>query len=356
MRLFLALLVAFVAGPALALPLHPTARAVITQSITGAIRPGFAAYAAETARLVEGVTNDCGVSVERLEALRVQFKAVVIAWSRIELYRVGPLALDNRSDKILFWPDRKGIALKQVQAILAGPAWDAFDAGTLKDKSVAVQGLGALEYVLFGTGSEQLATIESDFRCNYALAIATLLSGTAAQMAAEWNNENGISARLIRPSPDDVDFRSEDEVKQALVGLLAHGVEAIRDQRILPFLGRDGEKAKPKSALFWRSSMTIGSILANFEGLKTLFEASELGAYVPTEDSRIGEEAIAEFAKVATSGAAIIDPVAQVLGDSGQLKALRDIVVSSQQLGKLLGEELPAALGLSVGFSSLDGD
>ena len=356
MRAFIAVLIALIAGPALALPLHPTARAVITQSITEAIRPGFAAYAAETAKLVERATNDCGVSDERLEVLRAQFKTVVLAWSRIELYRIGPLTLDNRSDKILFWPDRKGIALKQVQAILAGPDWDAFDAGTLKDKSVAVQGLGALEYVLFGTGSEQLETIESDFRCNYALAIATLLSGTATQMSAEWNDESGISARLIRPTPDDIDFRSEDEVKQALVGLLAHGVEAIRDQRILPFLGRKGEKAKPKSALFWRSSMTIGSILANFEGLRALFDASELSAYVPTEDARIGDEAVTEFAKVATSGAVITDPVEQGLGDPGQLKALQDIVVSSQQLGTLLGEELPAALGLSVGFSSLDGD
>ena len=61
MRLYLAVFIVIFAGPALALPLHPTARAVITQSITGAIRPGFAAHAAETARLVESAKNDCGV-------------------------------------------------------------------------------------------------------------------------------------------------------------------------------------------------------------------------------------------------------------------------------------------------------
>ncbi|WP_421759137.1 imelysin family protein [Devosia sp.] len=356
MRFWLAAALVVMCGPALALPLHPTGRAVVTQAVEAAIRPGFAAYADETAALQDVVATRCGIDEAGLEAIRAQFKAVVLSWSRIELYQIGPLTEANRSEKILFWPDRKGIALKQVQAILAGPDWDAFDAETLKAKSVAVQGLGALEFVLFGTGSDRLATIESDFRCNYALAISTLLKGTAAEMKAEWDDADGISARLISPEATDAEFRSEDEVKQALVGLLAHGIETIRDQRILPFLGREGEAAKPKSALFWRSGMTLPAIVANFEGLETLFEKSEVGAYTPTEDFRIGEEAMAAFAGIKASAAGVVDPVEAALADPKQKLAIGEIVASSQTLGKLLGEELPAALGLSVGFSSLDGD
>src|SRR5690606_20934891 len=103
----------------------------------------------------------------RLEAVRGQFSSAVVAWSRVELYRLGPLMSGNRNDKILFWPDRKGIALKQVQAVLAGPDLDAADPVKLAGKSVAVQGLGALEFLLFGTGAEQLATAEGAFRCHY---------------------------------------------------------------------------------------------------------------------------------------------------------------------------------------------
>jgi len=356
MRVWLALLVGLMATPALA-QLHPTGRTVITQAVEDAIRPGFSTYAGETAALEADIDALCGApSQATLDAAHDGFAAVIVAWSGIELYRFGPLMTDNRTDRILFWPDRKGIALRQVQAILAGPDWDAFDPQTLRGKSVAVQGLGALEYLLHGTGSERLATIEADFRCNYALSIATLLAGTAAEMSAEWNDPKGISARLIQPSAADPDYRSNDEVLQEFVGVMAHGVEAIRDQRILPVLGRDGEAGKPKSALFWRSKLTVPSILGNFQGLRDLLVKSDIWEYAPTEQLRIGQEAIAEFDRVVAEAARVTGTTEEALADPAQTAALGEIVASSQVIGKLAGEELPAALGLSVGFSSLDGD
>jgi hypothetical protein len=355
MRWLLVLTMALLATPAFA-QLHPTSRAVVTQAIEQAIRPGFADYAKETGQLEKMLGGLCDEPSEAgLTTARAQFGTVVLAWSRIELYKIGPLLTDNRADKILYWPDRKGIGLKQVQAILSKPDWDAFDAETLKGKSVAVQGLGALEFVLFGTDSERLGTIEADFRCHYALAIATLLAETATQMSAEWNDPEGISRRLIFPTAGDADYRTATEVQEALVGLLAHGLEAVRDQRLLPFLGTDG-KAKPKSALFWRSVLTVPSIAANFDGLNRLLTASELVNYAPSENATIGTEAAAEFARAAASAATVSGPLDAALADPAQVAALNGLVESTRTLAKLLGDDLPAALGLSVGFSSLDGD
>ncbi len=356
MRLLFALLIGLSATPAMA-QLHPTGRAVITQAIEQAIRPGFADFAAETAALKSDLGWLCkSPSGTTYSAARAQFGKVVLAWSRIELYRFGPLLADNRSDRILFWPDRKGIALKQVQAILATEDKTAIAPDTLKQKSVAVQGLGALEFALFGTGSEELKSANGAFRCNYAGAIAVNMAATAADMNAEWSDPDGISARMIRPSDTDPQYRSNDEVLEELVGVMAHGVEAIRDQRILPFLGRDGEAPKPKSALFWRSNYTVPSILANFEGLRTLLVGSDIWEYAPTEQFFIGEQAMAEFDSIAIDGSGVTGTVEQAVADPAQHDLLGNIVISSQVLGKLTGEDLPAALGLSVGFSSLDGD
>ncbi len=357
MRLLLALVLVLGAAPVMAQEQKPTAEQVVSLAITEAIRPGFTQYAEETASLKTEVDTLCGMPSEvALETVRGQFKAVVTAWSRIELYRLGPLMTDNRHDKILFWPDRKGIALKQVQAILAEPDWDAFDAETLAGKSVAVQGLGALEYLLFGTDSERLATIEADFRCNYALAISTLLSDTATELSAEWNDPEGFSKRLLAPSAADPDYRSFREVAEALTGVLAHGVEAIRDQRLLPFLGRDGAAPKPKSALFWRSGMTVPSINANFEGLRALLEKSRIAEATAAENLWVGNSAAFEFGNAARAGKVVTQPVEQALADPKQKKALDYMVIVTQSLGTILGENLAAALGLSVGFSSLDGD
>jgi len=356
MRILLALVLGLLASPAMA-QLHPTGRAVITQAVEDAIRPGFAAFAEAAGDMRGAMDGLCAVpSADGLEAAQGQFGAVVIAWSRIENYRFGPLMAQNRSDRILFWPDRKGIALKQVQAILANKDATATDPATLKTKSVAVQGLGALEFVLFGTGAETLAVADGAFRCAYGAAIAAAVSDVAGEMRDEWFAEPGIASRMIRPSETDPDYRSNDEVLQELIGVMAHGVEAIRDQRILPFLGRDGEASKPKSALFWRSNLTVPSILGNFEGLETLLVASDIWEYAPTEQFWIGEQARAEFGKVKAEAAAVTGTVEEAVTDPAQKAALAGMVSSSQVLGKLTGEDLPAALGLSVGFSSLDGD
>lgn len=361
MRVLLALLVGLMAtqfaAPALA-QLHPTGRTVIAQAVEDAIRPAFGDFAQETELLHKVMAGLCDEPSEAgLEVARSQFREVVFRWSRIELYRFGPLMTGNRSDRILFWPDRKGIALRQVQGILASKDVSATDPATLRTKSVALQGLGALEFVLFGTDADALATPEGDFRCDYGNAIATLIGQVGREMRDEWFANPGIGSRMMRPSEADPDYRSNDEVLQELIGVMAHGVEAIRDQRILPFLGRDGEPSKPKSALFWRSDMTVQSILANFSALETLLFNSDIWEYAPTEQFRIGEEAKAEFDAVKLAASKIRrDSTEAILADPAQKAALGDMVTSSQKLGKLTGEELPAALGLSVGFSSLDGD
>lgn len=356
LSLMVGLLVTPVASPALA-QLHPTGRAVITQAVEGAIRPGFDAFAAQTRDLQGAMAGFCASPSEAaLAGPREQFGNVVRAWSQIEIYRFGPLMTDNRSDRILFWPDRKGVALRQVQAILAGGDATATDPATLKGKSVAVQGLGALEFVLFGTGAETLQSTEGEFRCAYGAAITVLLAETAQQMSAEWADPAGISARIIRPQPSDPDYRNNEEVLQELIGTMVFGVEASRDQRILPFLGRDTQAPKPRSALFWRSNLTMESVLGNFDGVEALLVKSDIWRYVPPEQFVIGEKAQAEFARIRTNVGKVTGTVEQAMADATQKQAIADIVVSTQTLGKLLGEDLPAALGLSVGFSSLDGD
>lgn len=357
MRLLLAVVLALLAMPAAAQEQKLTAEEVVSLAITEAIRPGFAQYAEETASLQLNVADLCSTPSEAtLDTARNQFKSAVTAWSRVELYRLGPLTEENRSDRILFWPDRKGIALRQVQGVLADADADATDPAKLAGKSVAMQGLGALEFLLFGTGAERLTSAEGDFRCRYALAIATLQADTAAQLSTEWNDPEGISKRLLAPSESDPDYRSFREVAEALTGLLAHGTEAIRDQRLLPFLGRDGAAPKPKSALFWRSGMTVPSINANFEGLRALLEKSRIAEATTADNLWVGNSATFEFGNAERAGKLVTQSVEQALADPKQKKALDYLVIVTQSLDTILGESLAAALGLSVGFSSLDGD
>lgn len=291
-----------------------------------------------------------------LETARVQFGAAVKEFSRIEFVRFGPLSEGNRYERFLFWPDRKGIGLRQVQAILAEKDETAASEATLREKSVAVQGLLALEYVLFGTGAEQLADGSEPFRCRYGLAIAGTLQTLGQETRDAWQDLEGIADRFAAPKADYPDFRTDTEALETLVGVFAHGMEAIRDTRLLPFLGRSGEGAKPKSALFWRSGLTVPSLRTNFEGLADLFEYSSIGQATAEENLWVDNGIKFEFANALRATDTITLPIEEALANDKQRKALDYLVIVTRSLQTLLGENLAAALGLSVGFSSLDGD
>ena len=49
-------------------------------------------------------------------------------------------------------------------------------------------------------------------------------------------------------------------------------------------------------------------------------------------------------------------PVEAAVADPARMQALNEVISVTQMLQALIGDQLAAALGLSVGFSSLDGD
>ena len=345
MRLLVGLLLLFTT-PALAQAV--TIGEVLRNAVDQAIRPGFAALHEDAAGLDGGFSRLCRErSEDALATTRAQFARVATDYARVEFLRLGPLMEENRAERMLFWPDRKGIALRQVQQVLAEKDETATDPATLREKSGAVQGLGALEFVLHGTGAEELLTEAGDFRCRFGAAVAAAVETVASELAGTWLAEDGIAAELADPGPQSPTYRTQTEALEALSGAMAHGIEAVRDQRLLPFLGRDGEQPKPRSALLWRSGLTVASIRANVEGIATLFAKSRIGEAAGHEHVWVAYGVSFEFANALRAADAVTLPVEQAL-------VYLNILTGSLQT--LLGENLPAALGLSVGFSALDGD
>jgi predicted lipoprotein len=100
----------------------------------------------------------------------------------------------------------------------------------------------------------------------------------------------------------------------------------------------------------------MASIAANLEGLEALFDAAELGQYVPSEYAGIAADVETQFARAKTALDQLSGDVEADLASDAGRAALGEVIGATQELQRLFGEELPAALGLSVGFSSLDGD
>lgn len=375
MRLLLAAAFAALAAPALAqsaaveAPAAPDVPVPVLQSaipiediIRGAVdnyvRPAFTQFAGDAAALKRDVVALCAApSADGLAAARSAFSAATLSYSRIEFVRVGPLGQGDRIERLLFWPDRKGIGLRQVQAALADEDPTAASPETLQGKSVAMQGLGALEFLLFGTGSDDLAAA-AGYRCDYAQSIVTLIDGLATTLDTEWRDDSpeGALARMLLPQESYDDYRTPREVLERLAATMIHGTDAIRDQRITPILSVTTGKPKPRSALFWRSNMTVPSLAANFAGIHDFFLAGRYTEAIGPINGWVANGAVFEFQNAARAAAAITEPVEQAVNDPKQLRALNYMVIITSSLDNLLGENLAAALGLSVGFSAMDRD
>ena len=103
--------------------------ATVTRSIADFVRPGYVRFHDATTALDKAAANLCKApSDASLEAARAAFSSAIDSWSQIEIIRFGPVTEENRLERILFWPDRKSIGLKQVQAALADRDRTASDA------------------------------------------------------------------------------------------------------------------------------------------------------------------------------------------------------------------------------------
>ncbi|EXL08630.1 imelysin family protein [Aquamicrobium defluvii] len=330
---------------------------VIGQAIDGFIRPAYGDLAERTAALEKSVEALCATpSQASLDAARAGFAQAAQGWAKVELIMFGPIREDNRLERMLFWPDRKSIGLKQVQAALASKDPDAADAEKIARKSVAMQGFGALEYVLFGTDADELATPEGAWRCTFGAAVAGNIATISADVRDGWNKPDGFAAIWSNPGPDNLTYRNGAEAVTELMGVFINGLEMVRDVRLKGFLGLRPEKDKPKQALYWRSQGTTASLAANLEGLGGLFRASHLADALSPESRWISESIEIQFANGAEAARSVKGPMEEALADPARREKLDYLGTVTSSLSNLFGVRLSGEFGLTAGFSSLDGD
>lgn len=330
---------------------------VAEAAVRGYIVPGYGRVAQQAELQTIRMDELCkAANVQTLERARDQFRALERSWSRMDTIRFGPVLEDNRLERILFFPDRRGIGLRQIRAVLARKDPSALDVTALRGKSVALQGLTALEYVLFGTGSDGLAASGEDFRCQYGKTIAKAIWATSDKLVDLWLRPGGTADHLVNPGPDLPDYRSRADVLSELVGIFVHGSELIRDVRITPMLGDGPNAPKPKAALFWRSEETLFSLKANAAGLRDLFIISGLGDLLDKDQRWAAGAYVAELENFIDSADTIPSPVGDALARPAGWGRVLYLATSSKAMQNIMVGEIATPLGVGVGFSTLDGD
>lgn len=333
--------------------------ALVRNAVETVIRPGYAAFA-EASKVMAGAADRLceAPSAETLKAARDAFAGTVATWSRIEYVQFGPVREGNRLERILFFPDRKGIALKQVQAWIGKPEAAAADPAAMAGKSAAVQGLPALEFVLFGTGADGLAEkTGTEWRCVIGESIAGNLSEMAAELVEDWADGKGIRFQLENPGAGNLLYRDGGEALAQVLKVLPNGYELMAETRLKPFLGENPDAAKPKAALFWRSGLTGLSLAENLKGLQALASVEGLAEGL-SEDvegwapSNLSFETMAALSLLEKSD----KPLDQVAVTAEGHARLSQLVRQLDNLREVATTGILGGYGLAAGFSSLDGD
>ena len=353
----LSILISFlVASPASAFS-QAEARQVMADAVDGFFRPAYADFHAKASALTGATESFCAApSDEGLKALQSRFGETVESWGRIEFLRLGPVMSENRLERVLFYPDRKSTGLKQVQALLAKPDESVADAAALKARSVAIQGLGAYEFLFYGAYPEGIVADGNGFRCRYALAVARNVQSIAAELQAAWDAPDGVARDWKTPSADNPVFRDDNEAVSALIGVAVHGIEMVRDQRIKNFYKGKDAKVSPKLAVYWRSGMTMRALAANVEGLDAFWTATGFRILLGPDNGSIADAVGFDLKAAATALRALDQPTAERLADAKYLAKLDYIEFNLKDAITRVDGDVGGAIGLGAGFSFSDGD
>ena len=339
---------------------QPDHATVVHRAIDRVIAPGHASFAEAASAQAVSMSRLCTeASEDALSEARAAFAKLVTAFSRVELYRFGPARAENRFERLFFWPDRRGRGLRQVQRLISSEDPTALDGTALAAKSVAVQGLLALDFVLSGTGSDSLVSGPSGYRCGYGMAVADAIRKTAGEVRDGWTPPGGYAEVMRGAGPGNAVYRSHAEATQELLQAAREQIQILRDLKLVALVGDSQRPAKPKTVPFWRSGLALNAILGNIEGVETLLEEGGLRELLPDDRKSLVNELAFElrqaYGAISDQARAGRD-VTKIVPDSEAHQRLTYAAIPLGGAFSILSERLPQALGLSVGFNSLDGD
>ncbi|NLS18373.1 hypothetical protein HGP16_17575 [Rhizobium sp. P40RR-XXII] len=331
--------------------------ATLQKTVDDVIRPGYRAMHGSASKLTAAMKALCADPTDAtLTSAKSAFGDTVKSWSRIEIVDTGPVIEKNRFEHILFYPDRKGVGLKQVQALIAKANEQDTTVEAVAGKSVALMSMTALEYVLFGNGSDVLGKDKQSFRCRYGTAVAGNIENTAKEIADEWDAADGVQKSWKFPGKSSDDFMDNKEAVTALLGILVHGAANVRDQRLETFYKGDPAAARPKMAIYWRSANTWTSLSGNIEGLKTLWEKADMASLLPSDKRAVATKIDALLNELATTATTINPDIEAAIGNDAERAKIDKLLSVSRDLATSFSDDYGGAIGLSAGFSFADGD
>ncbi|MCD0502440.1 imelysin family protein [Bordetella petrii] len=323
----------------------------------GYARPAVAKLVKQADGLEQALAGWCEAGGKGdAQPVRQAFRDTALAWAGVEFLRFGPLVQGNRYEKLAFWPDTRGVMQRQVRGLLAKADPALLETGALGARSVAMQGLPALEYVLYDEPGLLDAPAGKDmaYACRYAVAVAANIVGVATELQQAWSPQGDHGREFTNPRAGNDLYRSQQEVAAEAVKALSTGLQFARDVKLLPVIGESPEAARPKRAAFWRSGLALPMLAASVNNMRAFFDAG--GYQYPEGEAWIQQSVQGELDRAAAVLQAQDGPLDQAVAnaESWQRLALAALILKNAK--DIVDQNFAPALGVMIGFNALDGD
>lgn len=329
--------------------------------VDGYVLPRYATLAATTARFEESVTRYCrGPGAEGAEPLRAAWAQAFDAWQGVQHLRFGPSELFMRSMRMQFWPDPRNTVSRQLDEVLAARDESVLTPERFSRLSIGVQGFPVIERLL----TDATEPASDAYRCGVLQAVAANVATMAADISHDWSAGDKPYREVVATVAEGTShYQQDSEVTQALFKSLHGLMELVAEHKLMRPLGDSPQAARPQLAESWRSKRSLDNIRANLASAEAMYlgESGKGGGFSRMVREIAGDTALDDllrraFKQTRATADSIAMPLEEAVSDAAERKKLAKLAREAAALKTLLAQRLTVALGIPLGFNSMDGD
>tara|TARA_R110000868_G_scaffold22768_2_gene93046 strand:+ start:6243 stop:7268 length:1026 start_codon:yes stop_codon:yes gene_type:complete len=327
----------------------------VSQALTdGVILPIYSAWNEADRQLAVSAQAFCADQQNLAEA-RQAFATAQSAWAAVQPVLLGPLAEGNRAWQVQFWPDKKNLVARQVEALLNKKS--VLSAADLEKSSVVVQGLTAYEYLLFDATLDLSNTEQKARYCPLLVAIGEHQQDLAADVLASWQSDDGMAAQL-KTFPN-ARYAEAPEAVAELLRTQVSAIDGLKKKLGTPMGRQSKGQPQPYQAEAWRSKASLTNLAASLASAERIWLGAEqngIQALLSADQAELKQRINAAFSDTRQRLAAAPRPLGELLGDEAGRAELNALYDSLNTLHRLHEADLAKTLGIQLGFNAHDGD
>jgi len=319
------------------------------------IIPRYQALAKSAQSLSDEIDRLCELEkpVVLNEKVQDQFELTYNNWAEIQHIKFGPISFLKRLERLQFWPDKHNVGGRQIRDFLAElESGKSYSLQELQTKSVAVQGMSALERLLYSV-DEKVSKTE----CQLASLVAQNIAAITSELDTNWRESPvDFAKEFALADHGEGTYSSNDEVVNLMAESLVTQLLLISEYKLGRALPqKEGGRVYKRRLEAWRSELSFGLLITSLDSLYSFYQQvfqKRLEAIKPGVNETIDKQ----FKKVVDLSSSEVNSMAELLESKDGVEQLVSLKDEVKKLELMIRNEMFTELGFNTRFNALDGD